>query len=129
MTVAAGTFEVDITTRESSPEEGSGAISRMALAKTYSGDLAGTGMGQMLASMTAVQGSAGYVALETVEGQLAGRKGSFVLQHFGLMARGEASLKVTIVPDSGTGDLNGISGDLEIDIVDGVHNYSLTYEL
>ena len=129
MAVAIGTFEVIITPRESTAEEGADAIARMALDKTFSGDLTGTGRGQMLASMTAVEGSAGYVALETVEAQLDGRQGSFVLQHFGLMARGEQSLKVTIVPDSGTGDLVGISGDLAIDIVDGAHHYSLSYEL
>ena len=129
MAVAAGTFEVVIAPRDTTTEEGAESISRMALDKTFSGDIVGTSRGQMLASMTAVEGSAGYVALEIVEAQLDGRHGSFVLQHSGLMARGQPSLQVTIVPDSGTGDLVGISGDLEIDIIDGVHHYSLTYEL
>ena len=129
MAVAAGTFEVVIAPCETTPEEGAPAISRMALDKTFSGDVAGTSRGQMLASMTAVEGSAGYVALETVEAKLDGRHGSFVLQHVGLMTRGEPSLQVTIVPDSGTGDLVEISGDLKIDVIEGVHHYSLTYKL
>lgn len=118
-----------IAPREATTDECAESISRMALDKTFSGDIVGTSRGQMLASMTAVEGSAGYVALETVEAQLDGRHGSFVLQHFGLIARDEPSLQVTTVPDSGTGDLVGISGGLEIDIIDGAHLYSLTYKL
>jgi hypothetical protein len=126
--VASGTFDVEITPQSS--EEGEGAtLGRMSLAKTYHGDLEATGRGTMLTARTAVDGSAGYVAMERVEGVLEGRRGSFVLQHDGLMSGGEQSLTVTIVPDSGTAELDGIRGTMQIVIEDGVHRYELTYEL
>jgi uncharacterized protein YbjT (DUF2867 family) len=126
--VASGTFDVEITPQSS--EEGEGAtLGRMSLAKTYHGDLEATGRGTMLTARTAVDGSAGYVAMERVEGVLEGRRGSFVLQHDGLMSGGEQSLTVTIVPDSGTAELDGIRGTMQIIIEDGVHRYELTYEL
>jgi hypothetical protein len=113
-----------------SDAEGASFITRFVLLKSYTGDLKATGRGQMLASTTAIEGSAGYVAIEHVEGTLAGSEGSFVIQHFGVMNRGTPNLRVTIIPDSGTGDLAGISGKLAIDIdQQGVHKYTLTYEM
>lgn len=109
--------------------EGAPAVARMVLDKSYQGDLSGTGRGQMVSHMTAVEGSAGYVAVELVEGILAGRVGSFVLQHFGLMDRGEPTLRVAVVPDSGTGELSGVSGELDIVIENGMHHYVLEYEI
>ena len=91
--------------------------------------LAATSKGEMLSAMTAVKGSAGYVALERVTGVLDGRSGSFVLQHYGIMTRGRPQLTVTVVPDSGTGQLEGLSGAFTIDIEDGKHFYELQYEL
>lgn len=105
------------------------SLGRAALDKVFTGPLAGTGKGQMLAARTPIPDSAGYVALERFEGVLEGRQGSFVLLHNGVMTRGARSLTVTIVPDSGTGGLAGIAGRMDIQIVDGKHYYELDYTL
>lgn len=103
-------------------------LGRMKLAKTFEGDLVATSAGEMIGARTPIANSAGYVAIEQVVGTLAGRSGSFVLHHKGTMARGESSLDVTVVPDSGTGELKGLSGRMTIDIVEGKHLYVLHYE-
>lgn len=102
----------------------------MTLGKTFHGELEASSTGEMLAAGTAVNGSAGYVALERVTGTLNGKRGSFILQHSGTMSRGTAELIVTVVPDSGTDDLTGISGKMNITIAaDGTHSYDLAYTL
>ncbi|MCB9138334.1 MAG: DUF3224 domain-containing protein [Caldilineaceae bacterium] len=83
----------------------------------------------MIMARTPVEGSAGYTAVEQVRGALHGREGSFVLQHYGIMADGEQRLILEIVPDSGTGELTGISGSMTIDAEDDLHCYILTYAL
>jgi len=129
MAHAKGTFEVKITPQ--SPEEGVGdpGVGRLALDKQFHGDMQARGLGQMLAMGTAVDGSAGYVAMEQVTGTLGGRKGSFVLQHSGTMTRGEQHLVLTVVPDSGTGELTGLAGRMGITITDGKHFYDFEYTL
>jgi hypothetical protein len=104
-------------------------LGRLSIDKQFHGDLQGTSKGEMLAASTAVNGSAGYVAMERVTGALAGRSGSFVLQHSGTMNRGAATLSVSVVPDSGTGELQGIAGSMTIDMSGGGHRYELTYTL
>jgi hypothetical protein len=104
-------------------------LSRFALDKTYEGDLAANSQGEMLSAMTAVQGSAGYVAIEQVNGTLNGKQGSFVLQHYGTMSQGDSYLKLEVVPDSGSGDLKGLSGTMNIRIENGQHYYDFDYEL
>jgi hypothetical protein len=101
----------------------------MALDKTYHGDLEATSKSQMLATMTEVQGSAGYVALERVNGTLAELSGTFALQHSGTMTRGVPQLSITVVPDSGTGQLVGLTGQMTINVVDGKHSYEFDYTL
>jgi len=103
----------------------------MALEKQLSGDLTATGKGKgtMLAALTAVQGSGGYVAIEHVSGTLHGRRGSFALQHIGTMTRGAPHLIITVIPDSGTDELVGLTGTFEINIVDGKHLYDFEYSL
>jgi hypothetical protein len=112
-------------------EEGVGdpSVGRLGVAKKYHGDLEGTGRGEMLGLRTAVKGSAGYVAIEVVTGLLAGRSGTFALQHAGIMTRGTPQLSVTVVPDSGTGELAGISGTMTINIIDGKHFYEFDYAI
>ena len=113
------------------PDEGeSGAgIGRMLIDKRFEGDLEGSSKGQMLAAMTSVAGSAGYVAMEQVTGTLAGRSGTFVLQHTGTMTRGTPALTVSVVPDSGTGELEGLTGTMQIIIEEGRHSYVFDYTL
>ena len=126
---ATGSFQVQLTPRSSdSPGEGV-PLGQMDIAKSFTGDLAGTSAGTMLAAVTAVKGSAAYVALERFSGTLHGRAGTFVLQHRGVMDRGAQSLQIEVVPDSGTGELAGLSGRFELTIVDGRHDYVLDYAL
>ena len=125
----SGTFEVKVSPQ--APEEGVGdaTVGRLALDKQFSGGLAATSKGQMLATQGAVAGSAGYVAMERVIGTLDGKTGTFALQHSGTMTRGAPQLSVTVVPDYGTGELAGLAGRMTIDIVDKKHLYSFEYTL
>lgn len=120
---AKGTFAVKLEPVATEPVE------RMSIAKTFKGDLTGSSRGEMLALRTGVKGSAGYVAMEKVSGTLAGRSGEFTLQHSGTMAGGKQELRVTVVPDSGTEGLTGISGTMAIVIADGEHLYEFSYSL
>jgi len=104
-------------------------LGRMSLDKVFRGDLEATSTGEMLSAMGGVQGSAGYVALERVTGTLHGRRGTFALQHSGTMARGARSLTVTVVPDSGTGQLEGLAGTMDIVIEGKAHSYVFDYTL
>jgi hypothetical protein len=104
-------------------------IGRMSINKSVSGDLVATTLGQMLSAGTEVKGSAGYVAIEKVDGVLSGKKGTFVLQHAGSMNKGSPSLSVTVVPDSGTGELIGLTGEFKIIIAGGKHSYEFNYTL
>ena len=126
---AKGTFDVTVTPAGDAHVSEGVTLGRMTLGKRFAGDLAGTGTGQMLTAMTAVAGSAGYVAIERFTGTLHGRAGSFVLQHTGTMDRGAPQLLASVVPDSGTGALAGITGRLAIDIVEGRHFYTFDYAL
>lgn len=108
---ASGTFEVKMAMQ---PVEENAPLGRFTLEKEFQGDLQGTSKGQMLAISSAIEGSAGYVAMEQVAGTLSGRSGTFALQHNGIMNRGVPQLSVTVVPDSGSGDLVGLSGQLDI---------------
>lgn len=127
--VAKGTFTVEMKPLSDARADGGVSLGRMSLDKRFEGDLVATGHGEMLTAMTAVKGSAGYVAIERVTGSLNGRSGSFVFQHTGTMTRGAQQLSISVVPDSGTGALAGISGSFRINIVDGKHFYEFEYAL
>lgn len=126
-TRASGTFEVKMVPQAPDADGGDPTIGRMTLDKRFHGDLEAVSRGQMLAAMTSVKDSAGYVALERVSGMLAGRTGTFALQHTGTMARGAPSLSIHVVPDSGTGQLEGLSGSMTIEVEGGRHSYTLDY--
>lgn len=121
-----GPFDVKMTPQGAATDP----VGRMTLDKQYHGDLEGTSQGEMLAVRTDVANSAGYVALERVTGTLAGRKGTFALQHWGMMTKGTPDLKISVVADSGTGELVGLTGTMTIDIQPGgKHFYGFTYTL
>ncbi len=128
-TRASGTFEVKLTPQTPGDKSAGAAIGRMSIDKQFQGDLKGTSKGEMLAVGTDVKGSAGYVAMEQVNGTLNGRTGTFTLQHSGTMTRGAPQLSVTVVPDSGTGELKGLSGRMSIVIADGKHSYEFEYAI
>ncbi len=127
--MAKGTFEVKVTPVAADAGDDT-AIGRLTLDKKFSGDLQGTSRGQMLGFRSATEGSGGYVAQEKVTAKLGGRTGSFVLQHIGTMRKGSAPvINVTVVPDSGTGELTGISGTMTIIIEGGKHSYEFAYDV
>jgi hypothetical protein len=127
--VAKGEFVVKLLPLGVEGQPEGSKIGRMSIDKTLSGDLVATTTGQMLSAMSEVKGSAGYVAIEKVDGVLKGKKGTFVLQHTGTMNRGTPSLSVTVVPDSGTDELIGLAGEFNIIIAGGKHSYEFRYTL
>jgi hypothetical protein len=129
LTRASGTFEVAMKPQPLHDHPEDAVLGRMTLDKKFHGDLEATGKGEMLTAVTATEGSAGYVAIERVTGTLKGRSGTFVLQHSGTMTRGTPQLIITVVPDSGTGQLAGLAGTMTIDIADGKHSYGFEYTL
>jgi Protein of unknown function (DUF3224) len=130
---ASGPFDVRVAPQPADDKVGDPSVERMSIDKQYHGDLEATSKGQMLAAMTEVKGSAGYVAIERVTGTLRTadgvRSGNFALQHSGTMNRGAAQLSVSVVPDSGTGQLAGLAGKMTIIIADGKHSYDFEYTL
>lgn len=126
---AVGAFEVKLAPQPPMDNAVPAAPGRMTIDKQFHGDLNATSQGQMLAVQTGVKGSAGYVAMERVTGTLQGRSGSFVLQHTGTMNRGAPTLSVTVVPDSGTDQLTGLSGRMNIIIAGGKHSYEFDYSI
>lgn len=126
---ARGTFEIDL--RPPADPELSGRVGRFEFDKTFIGGVEGTSSGLMLSAGDPTAGAAGYVALEFVTGgQVDEAVGSFALQQFGQMIDGTQKLLYEIVPGgSGTGELKGIAGTLELEVVDGLHRYDLEYSL
>ncbi len=126
---ATGTFDVKLNPLATYNTAPGAKLGRMSLDKQFHGDLEATSQGEMLSAMTDIKGSAGYVAIEHVSGTLAGRSGSFVLQHNATMTRGAPYLNIIVVPDSGSGELAGLSGTMKIIIADGRHSYEFDYAL
>ena len=126
---ASGSFEVSMQPLANTEVSADPMLGRFLLTKKFSGDLEAQARGHMLSAGTPVKGSAGYVAIDQVTGTLEGRKGSFILQHSGSMKRGVPSLSVLVVPDSGTGELAGLTGTLSINIVEGKHFYDFLYSI
>ncbi len=129
MTKASGTFEVDLKPQVLSDPEADASLGRLSIAKQFHGDLEGTSKGEMLSARTSVENSAGYVAIEKFTGTLHGRQGTFVLQHSSTMTRGEGEQNITVVPDSGTGELVGLKGQMTIEVSGGEHGYTFEYSL
>ena len=121
--------EFDVTLKPQQASDPASQIARMSIDKLFHGDLEGTSKGEMLTGSGTVKGSAGYVAMERVEGKLKGRSGSFVLQHNATMNRGVPQLNIIVVPDSGTGELEGLAGQMTIKITGGKHFYDFEYTL
>jgi hypothetical protein len=127
---ASGTFEVKVTPLPSDEKVAGLTVGRVSLDKQFKGDLEGTSKGEMMTADTTVQGSGGYVAIERVSGTLQGRTGTFGLLHQGTMQKGgNFKLSIVVVPDSGTGQLVGLTGTMAIIIADGKHSYHLDYAL
>jgi hypothetical protein len=128
-THARGRFDVKLAPLTLADGQADPSLGRLSIDKRFEGDLDATSRGEMLSAMSAVKGSAGYVAIERVTGSLHGRRGSFTLQHTGTMTRGEPGLVITVVPDSGTGELAGLAGTMSITITGKEHAYEFEYAL
>lgn len=126
---ASGEFDVKLAPLVLDDKAADTNLGRMSISKQFRGDLQGAGQGEMLSARTGIPNSAGYVAIEKVTGTLAGRTGTFVFQHSSTMTRGESQQSVTVVPDSGTGQLAGLAGRMTIRIVDKKHHYEFEYTL
>src|SRR5256885_6321558 len=127
--VAKGPFDVKMAPVDAAHKDEK-AIARYSLDKVYQGDLEATGTGEMLASMGTVKGSGTYVAMEIVNGTLAGKKGTFALGHIGTQQGGQQNLSIYVVPDSGTGELAGVFGEMKIIIAPGGgHSYEIEYAI
>lgn len=125
-----GTFSAILTPLDGYARGENGVkLGRMSIQKTWNGELKAKSKGEMVSAMTPVKGSAGYVAIEQVTGTLAGKKGSFVLQHFGIMDKGKDRLILEVVPDSGTDELQGLTGKMAIRIEEGTHFYDFEFDL
>lgn len=123
-----GSFDVKLRPLDLAFTHEMPGLGRMSIDKQFHGDLEATSKGEMLSAMSTVKGSAGYVAIERVTGTLMGKQGTFVLQHFAFMNRGEQSMTISVVPDSGTEELTGLSGDLTIEIIEKKHYYVFTFD-
>jgi hypothetical protein len=130
LATASGTFDVKVVPLPTDEKVAGVQVGRMSIDKQFHGDISGTSKGEMMTAMTPVKGSAGYVAIEMVDGAVHGRRGTFTLMHHATMkAGGEFAMQIVVVPDSGTGELSGLSGALEIVIEGGVHSYRFAYTL
>lgn len=127
---AHGAFDVNLQPLEPffQGREGN-RLGRLSITKTFTGDLSASSLGEMISAMTNTESSAGYVAIEQVEGKLQGREGTFVLQHFGISKGAHQRLILEVVPGSGTGQLEEISGSMVIKIENGKHFYEFDYTL
>lgn len=126
----SGKFDVKIKSLDCSIQGLAGVhLGRMSIDKTFYGDLEGASQGEMLSTVTATEGSAGYVAIEQVQGSLLGKKGSFILQHFGIMDKNADRLILDVIPDSAAGELVGLSGSMKISIENNQHFYEFEYTL
>jgi len=128
-TQAKGSFTVKMTPLTWSESSVDRTLTRYQIEKLFLGDLEGVSEGQMLGAGSPQSGSAGYVAIEKVTGKIDGRSGAFVLQHSGSMNHGDLTLTISVVPDSGTGELAGLAGNMTINIADGKHSYEFAYTL
>lgn len=127
--VATGLFDITLQPQSLSPVAETTGLGRLSLDKVFSGDLQGSSQGEMLSFRSSTPGSAGYVAMERVQASLHGRSGSFVLQHSASMAQGQSTQSITVVPDSATAALQGLSGSMQITIDNGQHAYRFVYQL
>ena len=128
-THAKGTFDVKLTPQATDTAPEGSPLGRLTIDKQFHGDLEATSKGEMLTAGTTIKNSAGYVAVERVVGALHGKKGTFTLQHNATMTRGVGALNIIVVPDSGSGELSGISGTMTIEIADGKHYYGFEYSI
>ena len=128
--IVTGKFDVKLQPLQPYSKGDNGInLGRMSIDKIFDGELSAVSKGEMVSAMTPVKGSAGYVAVEQVIGTLSGKKGSFVLQHFGAIDKGKNYLNIEVVPDSGTDELKGISGKMNIRIEEGEHFYDFEYQI
>lgn len=127
MKTATGKFEVKATPIDLTIADKRAGTMRMMFEKTFEGSLHAQSIVSMTGLMNAEMKSGGYVALEFVDGAIDEKVGSFYLQHSSTMDRGSQKQSITVVPDSGTDSLAGLTGEMTIEIKDGHHFYTFNY--
>jgi hypothetical protein len=120
---ATAAFDIDKWEPQATDQAAGNEFARVALSKTFTGEVAGTSTVEMLTAGN--ETSRAYVGFERLDVAVHGRKGTFVLQH----AASDAGLTLRILTGSGTGELAGITGVAEIVNADGDHTFTLTYDL
>lgn len=126
----SGKFNLEMKPIETYAESTDGIrLGRMSIDKIFLGEFLATSKGEMLNALSPQAGAGGYVAIELVTGELKGRKGSFALQHFGTMSEDNLNLILEVVPHSGTGELEGLKGTMNVNTEEGQHYYSFEYEV
>jgi Protein of unknown function (DUF3224) len=125
---ASAPFTNDRYDEEPYGEGGGTELQRVHISRTFTGDLEGTSTAEILIARS--EGGGAYTGHDLIEGKLAGRSGTFVIQHGGIMGPEGISNTGTIVPGSGSGDLEGITGEGTL-LADeeGNHTLTLDYEL
>ncbi len=131
---AKGSFDVKMIPAEVSDFEKANDIARFTSDKTWHGDFEGVSHVEMITGSTVSTGSMAYVAIERMAGKLNGRQGSFTFSHRASMMKGDTAsageLSITVVPNSGTGELTGLTGSLTIHIdAQGKHTWTFDYSL
>jgi hypothetical protein len=125
---ASAPFTNDRYDEEAYAEAEGVELSRVHISRTFTGDLAGESTAELMIAKS--EGGGGYVGHDKITGTLAGKAGSFVFQHTGIMGPAGITNTGTIVPGSGRGELEGITGEgtmLADD--DGNHTLTLAFEL
>jgi Protein of unknown function (DUF3224) len=125
---ARAPFTNDRYDEESYAEADGVELSRVHISRTFSGDLEGESTAELMIAKS--EGGGGYVGHDRIAGTLGGKSGTFVFQHTGLMGPEAVTNTGTVVPGSGTGELEGITGDgAMLADENGNHTLTLEYEL
>jgi hypothetical protein len=125
---ASAPFTNDRYDEEPYAEAEGAELSRVHISRTFTGELEGESTAELMIAKS--EGGGGYVGHDRISGTLQGQSGSFVFQHTGLMGPGGVTNSGTIVPGTGTGDLEGITGEGTMLADDeGNHILTLLYEL
>ena len=129
-TIASATFDID-SWDEQPWEDGLGArLTRARVTKTYHGEIEGTSVGELLMAYAEDTASRAYVGFERITGRVGERIGSFVLHHTATASGAGHAVSWSIVPDTGTGGLEGIRGEAQIVVLPkGGHSITLDYDL
>lgn len=131
---AAGAFTVDTwdpNGRSIGVETGTPLAGAFIVRSLTGPDIVGRSEVLFAGAFSEEHGSGTYVAIDAFDGEILGRAGTCNFWHVNTVTRGRSGAAdgiLRIVPDSGTGALEGIRGTGEIRVVDGEHSLILDVE-